>query len=298
MYTKSKIFLYQPHVFKRLYGVQMNNNIWQKIRKAPTNTQLIGGLASLTLGALVAYGLSQPANYVPVNTRILMNQFGGQSYSQKIRKRIMKTYSFLTLGLGITASVAIFANRKGFSLYMTQMNPLLLMGLSVVSTLGSMMITTSIPYENPTKIIWWSIFNSCVGISLVPMGMLGGAIISQAAMITGCILGSLSVVAAISPGDTFLSLGPILGCGLGVLIASSLGQVFFPASSWLMNTTLYGGLGLFGLYICYDTQKMLYHAQMDKKYDPINREIGIYMNTINIFIRIAQILAVSGNRKR
>merc|ERR1719238_1548217 len=114
------------------------------------------------------------------------------------------------------------------------------MGLTTVSTIGTMMITTSISYENPTKIVWWIFFNSCVGLSLVPMGILGGAIISQAAMITGCILGSLSVVAAVSPGDTFLNLGPILGCGLGVLIAASFGQIFFPTSSMLMNITLYG----------------------------------------------------------
>merc|ERR1712166_903333 len=188
----------------------MDKNVWKTIRRSPTGIQLIGGLASLTLGTLVAYGFSRPANYVPVNTRILLDQFGGKTYAQRIRERIMKTYGFLTLGLGITASVAILANRKGFSLYMTQMNPILLMGLTIVSTMGTMLITTSISYENPTKIIWWSIFNFSVGLSLVPMGMLGGTIISQAAMITGCILGSLSIVAAISPGDTFLSLGPIL----------------------------------------------------------------------------------------
>lgn len=285
MFAKSTKFLFRPYIFKRLYNVPTNTKIWKTIRKSPTSIQLIGGLASLTLGGIVAYGLSQPANYVPVNTRILMNQFGGQIYAERIRE-------------SITASVAILANRKGFGLYMTRINPMLLMGLTVISTMGTMIITTSISYENPTKIVWWSIFNSCVGLSLVPMGMLGGTIITQAAMITGCILGSLGTVAAISPGDTFLSLGPILGCGLGVLIASSLGQIFFPSSSLLMNISLYGGLSLFGLYVCYDTQKMLYHAQMDEKYDPINREIGIYMDTINIFIRIVQILSMSGNRKR
>lgn len=42
---------------------------------------------------------------------------------------------------------------------------------------------------------------------------------------------------------------------------------------------------------------MLYHAQVDKEYDPINREIGLYMDTINVFIRIVQLLSTSGNRK-
>merc|ERR1711976_750236 len=108
-----------------------------------------------------------------------------------------------------------------------------------------MMFTTSASYENPSKIIWWSIFNSCIGLTLVPMKVMGGTTVLQAAMITGCILGSLSIVAAASPGNAFLSLGPIIGCGFGILIASSFGQLFFPNSSLLKNITLYGGLGLF-----------------------------------------------------
>ena len=34
------------------------------------------------------------------------------------------------------------------------------------------------------------------------------------------------------------------------------------------------------------------------KYDPVNNSIGIYISTMNIFIRIAQILAMGGNRRK
>merc|ERR1719499_1706426 len=152
------------------------------------------------------------------------------------------------------------------------------------------------PYENPMKLVWWSMFNAANGLTLVPVGLLGGQIVTQAAMITACIVGSLSAVAACSPGDTFLSMGPMLGCGLGVVFAASLGSMFFPGSSMLMNVSLYGGLGVFGLYTCYDTQKILYHAQMDNQFDPINRELGIYLDTIIIFIRVVTIL--SGGKKK
>merc|ERR1719499_1684065 len=154
------------------------------------------------------------------------------------------------------------------------------------------------PYENPMKLAWWSAFNCINGLMLVPMGLYGGALVTQAAMITACIVGSLSAVAACSPGDTFLSMGPMLGCGLGVVLAASLGSMFFPGSAMLMNISLYGGLGVFGLFLCYDTQKVLYHAQMDNQFDPINRELGIYINTINIFVRVAQILAMGGGRRK
>jgi FtsH-binding integral membrane protein len=53
----------------------------------------------------------------------------------------------------------------------------------------------------------------------------------------------------------------------------------------------------------YDTQKIIYRAENHPvygagKYDPINNCIGIYANTLNIFIRIAQILAMQGGGKR
>lgn len=34
------------------------------------------------------------------------------------------------------------------------------------------------------------------------------------------------------------------------------------------------------------------------KYDPINGSLGIYADTINIFIRIAQILAMQNGRRK
>jgi len=284
-------------VFRPQVAERFSSSMVKQIRTAPTGVQMIGGAACLGLGALIASGLSQPASYVPANSRKLMGEFGGKAYAARVRNRIASTYGALTVGLGMTAATAVMAYRGGLAMRMMQMNPWMLMGITLFGTIGCMMGTQMTDKRNPLKYVWWTGFNACVGLSLVPVGMFGGAIVSQAAMITGVIVGSLSAVAAASPGDTFLSMGPMLGCGLGVIIAASLGQVFFPASTLLMNVSLYGGLGLFGLYTCYDTQKIMYHAQMDNDFDPINRQIGIYMDTINIFIRVAQILAMSNRRK-
>ena len=61
---------------------------------------------------------------------------------------------------------------------------------------------------------------------------------------------------------------------------------------------MYGGLVLFGGYLLYDTQKIIHHAENMPYYDPVNMSIGIYLDTINIFIRILYLLAGSNNRKR
>jgi len=285
---------------KRFYQRSANVGapIMQTIRTMPKANQMVGGMAALGVGALCMYGYSQPANYVPGSTRDLMAQFGGAAYAKRVRSRIMNTYGHLAAGLGMTAGFAVAAFRGGLAHRMMNMNPMLLMGGTMMGCIGLSMMTQSTPYDNPMKYVWWTGFNAFIGLSLVPMGMLGGALVSQAAVYTAMIVGSLSLVAAASPSDQFLSMGPMLGCGLGVVMAASIGSAFFPASSMLYNVGLYGGLGVFGLFICYDTQKILYHAQMDKHFDPINREIGIYMHTINIFIRVAQILAMSQGRRK
>lgn len=282
---------------KRAYSAMAKRSAWGQFRAAPTGVQMMGGAAALGIGALVASGLSQPASYAPANQRALLRQYGGASYAQRIRQRVGYTYGALTFSLSMTAGVAIAAFRRGWAIKIANINPMVMLGMGLVGTIGTMMMTRATPMDNPMKYVWWGAFNTCIGLQMVPLGMLGGAIVTQAALITACIVGSLSAVAAASPSDQFLNMGPVLGCGLGVVLAASVGQVFFPASGLLMNISLYGGLGLFGLYTCYDTQKILYHAQMDSHYDPINRQIGIYMDTINIFVRVAQILAMGGRRK-
>lgn len=118
-------------------------------------------------------------------------------------------------------------------------------------------------------------------------------------MITGVVVGSLSLVGASAPSEQWLSMRGPLSIGLGVVIASSLGQMFFPASSLLYSVSLYGGLAVFGGFVLYDTGKIRKAAAVmpPGTYDPINFSLGIYMNSVNIFVRIVQILS-GGSRNR
>ncbi len=103
-------------------------------------------------------------------------------------------------------------------------------------------------------------------------------------------------------------MGGPLALGLGLVFASAIGTMFLPPTTalgaGLYSVSLYGGLLLFGGFLLYDTQKIIHNAEnhpmwgAQRKYDPINQSIGIYLDTINIFIRIAQILAMSGGGRR
>ena len=180
-------------------------------------------------------------------------------------------------------------------------NPMIFALGTMALTWGAIHMTMSMDYyRNPVgKHLAWAATSGLIGLSLVGLcGIAGGAIIQQAALITGCVVGGMSTAAMVAPSDTFLRMGPYLGVGLGVVIAASLGGMFFPGSTLLMNVSLYGGLGLFGLMTAHDAQRVLHDAQVAGQFDPVSEQMGLYLDTINIFVRVVQILMMTqGGRK-
>eukprot|EP00163_Fabomonas_tropica_P005971 TRINITY_DN15613_c0_g1_i2.p1 TRINITY_DN15613_c0_g1~~TRINITY_DN15613_c0_g1_i2.p1 ORF type:complete len:317 (+),score=87.22 TRINITY_DN15613_c0_g1_i2:209-1159(+) len=222
---------------------------------------------------------------------------GHNSFAPYVRSRLSKTYAYLAGGLGMTAASAFYLNQAGFTRVLMTTNPWIVMGGTMLATISTMMATRMIDQERVLmKHTAWSLFNVAVGASLAPIAMIGGPIVLKAAAITGCIVGSISLVAASAPSEQFLWMGGPLTLGLGVVVASSVGSMFFPASPLLYNISMYGGLGLFGGFVLFDTGKVINHAERNAGFDPINECMGIYMNTINIFTRIVYLLA--GNNRR
>ena len=90
----------------------------------------------------------------------------------------------------------------------------------------------------------------------------------------------------------------------GIVFCASLGSAFLPPTTamgaGLYSVAIYGGLILFGAFLLYDTQKIIHRAERHPvgygapPFDPVNASMGIYMDTINIFIRIASILSGGG----
>ena len=140
-------------------------------------------------------------------------------------------------------------------------------------------------------------------------------------------VGGLSTVAVCAPSDKFLYMGGPLAMGLGVVFCASIASNFLPPTTALgagmYSIAVYGGLVLvsqmqmfefssnccsfssqFGAFLLYDTQKVIHKAEHHPAhygappFDPVNASIGIYMDTVNIFIRIAMMLASGGNRRK
>jgi len=244
--------------------------------------------SALGVGALVTLGVIQSANE-------------SKGHTQWMRDRVRWTYGYVAAGLASTAGFAYMMFNAGVPRRIAAMNPWVFMGVSLVGTIGSMIATQAIDYQNTVmKHSAWMCFNGFMAASLCPLGVVGGPILMKAALATGAIVGSLSAIAAASPSDRFLNMGGALGVGLGCMFAASIGSMVFPASALLHNVVLYGGMGLFGLMLLYDTQRMMHHAEMTvgMKYDPINAGLGIYLDTIQIFWRMVAMMGGGGGRRK
>eukprot|EP01138_Halocafeteria_seosinensis_P000072 gb/GECG01000073.1/.p1 GENE.gb/GECG01000073.1/~~gb/GECG01000073.1/.p1 ORF type:complete len:322 (+),score=23.66 gb/GECG01000073.1/:1-966(+) len=224
-----------------------------------------------------------------------------QLWPAYVRERMKQTFTAFGGGLGITAGTAAAVYRSGIMEGLLLRHPT---GATIafgVGSIGALLSTLMTTKNSPAKYGSYLAFTGLTGLSLVPLCYLGGPIILQAAGYTAGIVGSLSFVAANSPSDKFLWMAGPLSIGLGGLLVANLGSLLFPAARMapmLQNISLYGGLGLFSLFVLYDTSKVLTNAQSmpEEAFDPVNECLDIYLDTINIFVRMAIILA--DNKKK
>lgn len=252
----------------------------------------------LGLGALAYYGLG------------LSNQSGivdrASMWPQYVCDRVHSTYEYLGASLGLTARAAYAVARSPTLMNLAMRNsPMAMLG-SLVLVVGTGMVARSVPY-NPNSVLSaktaaWALHAGTIGAVIAPLALLGGPLIIRAAWMTAGVVGGLSAIAVTAPSEKFLNMAGPLAIGLGVVFASSIASNFIPPTGRLglslYSVALYGGLVLFAALMLYDTQRILNRAEHQMHFDPVNESISIYLNTINIFIRIASIMATGGNRRK
>lgn len=260
----------------------------------------VAGASAVGLGALCYYGLGMSSG-VGIAEKSLM-------WPQYVRDRVRNTYMYVLGGLGFTALSAMACIRNP-TLYRMTMNNSWVAILGTLAVMwGSGIAAQSIPYENTgLKHTLWAVHAAAVGFAVAPMCLLGGQILMRAAMYTVGIVGSLSTVAMCAPSEQFLNMGGPLAIGLGFVFAASIGSMFLPPTTalgaGLYSIVMYGGLILFSAFLLYDTQKIVKRAELHPayngapKFDPINASIGLYLDILQIFIRMAMILS-GGQRKK
>ncbi|KAL1124374.1 hypothetical protein AAG570_001003 [Ranatra chinensis] len=261
----------------------------------------VAGGAVFGLGALCYYGLGMSKKAGIVDQAILWPQY--------VKDRVKATYMYFGGSILFTAASAVAVFRSPVMLNLMAKNSFLAIAASMAAMIGANAVCRGIPYQPGfgAKQMAWIVHSSVVGAVLAPICLMGGPLLLRAAWLTAGVVGGLSAVAVCAPSDKFLMMGGPLAIGLGAVFASSIGSAFLPPTTMLgaglYSISIYGGLLLFSGFLLYDTQRIVRAAEVYPEYslqpfDPVNASISIYLDTINIFIRIATILANGGGNKK
>jgi len=260
----------------------------------------LAGAAVFGLGGLAFYGLGFSSEMGAVEKQMMWPTY--------VKERIKDTYMYFGGSILATAGTAAAVFRSPAAMNIVMRQGWMALGVSIAAMIGSGMLVRSIPYQTgpSAKQAAWLLHCAVIGAVVAPICLLGGPILTRAAWYTAGMVGGLSTVAVCAPSDKFLSWGAPLAMGLGVVFCASIGTMFLPPTtalgSGLYSVAMYGGLILFGAFLLYDTQKIIHKAERHPigygapPFDPVNASVGIYLDTINVFMRIAQLLA--GNRRK
>ena len=118
----------------------------------------------------------------------------------------------------------------------------------------------------------------------------GGGIIANAFMLTTVAFGSLSVFAMNTKRD-FSAMSKMLFITLIVVVVASLINIFLHSPMMQLVIASISSI-LFSAFILYDTQNII-----KGRYDtPIEGAIALYLDFLNLFISLLQILGIFGSR--
>ncbi|KAF8665417.1 hypothetical protein AX16_000436 [Volvariella volvacea WC 439] len=236
-----------------------------------------------------------------------LNRETRDALSEAERSYLNESFAYTGAGLALTAVAARTMFRNGFAFRVMSANPWVVLGVSLVGSIGSMMgVLYTPPEKSIQKHIFWLAFNACQAATLSPLYFLNPALLSRAALYTCGVVGSLSYVGATAANDKYLTLGGPLLAGVTVVALSSLAPLALPLGMRGLAVTeaisLYGGLAVFGGFVLYDTQKILKNARLAEqgvlKRDPMRESVSLELDMINIFIRLVQILSMHQRNRR
>ncbi|XP_049867723.1 growth hormone-inducible transmembrane protein-like [Pectinophora gossypiella] len=282
----------QPTIWERLMA-PAGPNAFSLGKGALAGASAVGLAALCYYGSGIKPGTLQEAHLWP----------------QYVKDRIKTTYGYIAASLAVTAGSAVTVFRTPALLNLVArsgwMSILVTMGLMI----GSGMVVRGMEYRPGfgPKQLAWLVHTGIMGAVIAPLCFLGGPILTRAAWYTAGVVGGLSTVAICAPSGEFLNMRAPLAMGLGAVFAASLASMFLPTTTalgaGLYSFSLYGGLVVFGGFLLYDTQMIVKRAETHpmygfQPYDPINSAVSVYLDVLNIFMRIAMILAGGGGQRR
>lgn len=140
------------------------------------------------------------------------------------------------------------------------------------------------------KYVFWGAFNVAQAALLSPLLFLQPALLARAGLYTAAMMGSIAFVGATAKQEKYLYIGGPLLAGLSIVLVSGFAPLVLPVTAartlmWTERIWLYGGLAVFGGFVLYDVQKILYHARMAQRglmqKDTVNESIHLELDFLN-----------------
>jgi len=214
-----------------------------------------------------------------------------QSYAQIDKATfIKKTYQLFA------ASIMAAATGAYLGMSMASIIPTWYWGLVILefAFLFGVYLTKSKPGIN---LIMLFAFTFMTGFTLTPLisGILGlpqgASILTNALLLTGVAFGGLSLFAINTKRD-FSNIGKFLFISLIIMIVAGLINIFL-GSPILQLLIASAGAILFSIFILYDTQNIM----KGNFATPVEAAIALYLDVLNLFISLLQILGIFGNEE-
>ncbi|CEP12007.1 hypothetical protein [Parasitella parasitica] len=204
---------------------------------------------------------------------------------------VRKVYSILAVQLLATTVLSSFYLLNDSAKSWVQSNQWMLI-VSMIGTLGIMFAlfwkARSYPLNYGLLAIFTMLEAHAVGTIVT---FYNQKLVLQALIITLGVFIALTVFTLQSKWD-FTGLAPFLFAGIWILVIAGLVQMFFPFSKGIQMAFAVGGVIIFSGYILFDTYLIFnkYSAE-----DYIIASVSLYLDIINLFLRILEILQLSSN---
>lgn len=228
------------------------------------------------------YSSSVEQNWQPTSTT--SGESTADAVTPAVRDHLVRVYSLLAAG--------IFAAGLGSAaMFMTPLGKMVPFFVPMIGGLGCLLwLSFKPPKTENGQLALFFAFTTLEGMAIAPIvkftvvkGVLGSALV-----LTGAIFVGFSAAAFLSPRASLIKFqGPMFGMLLGMVAISFL-NMFYP-TAFAHSLILYGGLALFSAFIAVDTQAMIERARCGYG-NHVQDAVQMFMNVLNIFIRIAQIL--------
>ena len=203
-----------------------------------------------------------------------------------------KVYGTLATGIGIAAGASLFT----MATPLVGIHPLI-PGIASMVPLMGLYYTSKHTHSMMFRTGLYAAFTGLSGVAMAPLLKfalaVSPAVVPQALLITTAMFGTMTALSLLAKPGATLRWGVPLAGGMLVLMGAGVASMFVPiTSAWyplLHNVYLYGGLGLFTLYIAYDTQKMIDEYEMGED-DHLKHAVDLFLDFKMVFSRVLILL--------